>query len=238
MSAPCQAQNQPPVDAAFFDKQVLPILQTNCLKCHGAEAKIKGGLRLTSREDIVKGGDSGPAVVLEKPDTSRLLQAIRYQDGLEMPPKGKLADKDIAVLTRWVTAKIPWGTIIAKTAAPSTSAIAGKVTPEGRAFWAYQPVHRPPTPEVKHNSWVHNPIDAFVLARLEAKGLTPVGPADRTAWLRRVTYDLIGLPPTPEETAAYLADKSDKADERLIDRLLDSPHYGEKGGRHWLDLVR
>ena len=238
VSAPCQAQIQPPVDAVFFDKQVLPILQANCLKCHGGEAKIKGGLRLTSREDILKGGDSGPAVVLEKSDTSRLLQAIRYQDGLEMPPKGKLPDKDIAVLTRWVTAQIPWGTTIAKAAAPTTGAIAGKVTPEGRAFWAYQPVHRPATPKVKHESWVRNPIDAFVLARLEAKGLTPVGPADRTAWLRRVTYDLIGLPPTPEETAAYLADTSEKADERLIDRLLDSPHYGEKWGRHWLDLVR
>jgi hypothetical protein len=232
------AHGQSPVDAAFFDKQVLPILQANCFKCHGGEAKIKGGLRLTSREEILKGGDSGPAVVLDKPATSRFLQAIRYQDGLEMPPKGKLSDKDIAVLTRWVNEKIPWGTAIAKAAAPGSNSPAGKVTPEGRAFWAYQPVHRPPVPAVKNGAWVRNPIDAFVLAKLEAKGLKPVGPAEKTAWLRRVTYDLTGLPPTPEETAAYFADHSSKADERLVERLLDSPHYGEKWGRHWLDLVR
>ncbi|HEV8060895.1 MAG TPA: PSD1 and planctomycete cytochrome C domain-containing protein [Gemmataceae bacterium] len=237
-TTPARAQKQPAVDGAFFDKQVLPILQANCFKCHGSEAKIKGGLRLTSREDILKGGDSGPAVLLDKPETSRLLQAIRYQDGLEMPPKGKLADKEVAELTRWVTEKIPWGTVVVKSAAPTASPVAGKVTPESRAFWAYQPVHRPPTPAVKQGTWVRNPIDAFILARLEAKGLSPVGPADRVAWLRRVTYDLIGLPPTPEETAAFLADTSPKADERLVDRLLDSPHYGEKWGRHWLDLVR
>jgi hypothetical protein len=233
-----RGQKQTPADGVFFDKQVLPILKANCLKCHGGEAKIKGGLRLTSREDILKGGDSGPAVELDKPQASRLLQAIRYQDGLEMPPKGKLADKDIAVLTRWVNEKIPWGTSIAKAAAEPKGAVAGRVTPEGRAFWAYQPVHRPAEPAVKNKSWVRNPIDAFVLAKVEAKGLAPVGPASRTAWLRRVTYDLTGLPPTPEETAAFLADSSDKADERLVDRLLDSPHYGEKWGRHWLDLVR
>lgn len=233
-----RAQKQEAVDAAYFDKQVLPILQANCFKCHGGEAKIRGGLRLTSREEILKGGDSGPAVVLDKPAISRFLQAIRYQDGLEMPPKGKLPDKDIAVLTRWVTEKIPWGTVIAKTSGSASTPVAGRVTPEGRAFWAYQPVHRPPAPAVKKISWVRNPIDAFVLARLEGKGLTPVGPADRTAWLRRVTYDLTGLPPTPEETAAFLADKSSEADEHLVERLLDSPHYGEKWGRHWLDLVR
>jgi hypothetical protein len=237
--SPARGQKQPPPDKAFFDKQVLPILQANCLKCHGAEAKIRGGLKLTSREDILKGGDSGPAVDLDKPHTSRLLQAIRYEEGLEMPPKGKMSAKDIAVLTRWVNDKLPWGTPIASAAtAEPKGPVAGKVTPEARTFWAYQPVQRPAEPAVKNKAWVRNPIDAFILSKLEGKGLSPVGPADKTAWLRRVTFDLTGLPPTPEETAVYLADKSDKADERLVDRLLESPHYGEKWGRHWLDLVR
>src|SRR5262249_23870677 len=155
---------QPAVDGPYFDKQVLPILQANCFKCHGGEAKIRGGLRLTSREDILKGGDSGPAVELDKPTGSRLLQAIRYQDGMEMPPKGKLPEKDIAVLTRWVTEKIPWGTPIAKAAAPAAAgAVAGRVTPEGRAFSAYRPVHRTVEPQVRHQGWVRNPIDAFIL---------------------------------------------------------------------------
>jgi hypothetical protein len=221
--------------AALFDKQVRPILQQHCFKCHGG-GKVRGGLRLTSRENVLNGGDSGPAVALDKPETSRLLQAINYRDGLEMPPDGKLPQAKIDVLTRWVKAGVPW-TPSAKTA-ETAKPKGGEVTAEARNYWAYRPVHRPDVPTVKDVKWVRNPIDAFILAKLEAAGLTPAPPAERVALVRRVYYDLLGLPPTPEQVDAFVNDRSPNAYEQLIDRLLDSPHYGEKWGRHWLDVVR
>jgi hypothetical protein len=236
VAAPVRAQESPSAEqAAFFDKQVRPILQQHCFKCHG-DGKVRGGLRLTSRENVLKGGDSGPAVVLDKPETSRLLQAINYKDGLEMPPDGKLPQAKIDVLTRWIKAGAPW-TPGAKTAETAKSK-AGEVTAEARKYWAYRPVHRPDVPGVKDVKWVRNPIDAFTLAKLEAAGLTPAPPAERVALVRRVYYDLLGLPPTPEQVDAFTNDPSLNAYEKLIDRLLDSPHYGEKWGRHWLDVVR
>jgi hypothetical protein len=221
---------------AFFEKDVLPILQANCLECHGAK-KPKGGLRLTSRERLLKGGDLGPALDEAKPEESRLLLAIIYKDKPQMPPSGKLPQKDIDTLTRWVKMGAPWtpgGTETIVKADPE----GGKVTPESRNYWCYRPLKRPEPPAVKDNDWVKSPIDAFILARLEAKGLTPNPPADRVALIRRATYDLTGLPPTPEEVDAFVKDKSPDAYEKLLDRLLASPQYGEKWGRHWLDLVR
>jgi hypothetical protein len=223
-------------DIAFYEKEVLPILRANCLKCHGGTDKIRGGLRLTARELVLQGGDSGPAVMLDSPAKSKLLQAINWKDGLEMPPKGKLLAKDVATLTRWVEAGIPW--------TPGTAPVivkhsdGGKVTPEARDYWAYKAVKRPSVPVVKSTAWVRNPIDAFILARLEAKGIQPAPPADRVALARRVYYDLIGLPPTPEQVDSFVNDKSADAYEKLIDQLMASPHYGEKWGRHWLDVVR
>ena len=170
------------VDAAFFDKQVLPILRQHCFKCHG-DGKVRGGLRLISRENVLKGGDSGPAVVLEKPETSRLLQAINYKDGLEMPPDGKLPQKKIDVLTRWVKAGAPW-TPGAKTAETAKSK-AGEVTVDARNYWAYRPVRRPDVPKVEDVKWVRNPIDAFLLAKLEPAGLKPASPAEFVALVRR-----------------------------------------------------
>src|SRR5262245_1396069 len=228
---------QPPTaeQAALFDKQVLPILKQHCFKCHG-DGKVRGGLRLTSRENLLKGGDSGPAITLDKPEASRLLQAINYKDGLEMPPTGKLPQDKIDVLTRWVKAGAPW-TGTAKTAeAPHPKG--GEVTATSRNYWAYRPVHRPDVPPVQNAAWVRNPIDAFILDKLQAANLTPAPPADKVALVRRVYYDLLGLPPTPEQVDAFLNDRSPIAYEKLIDRLLDSPHYGEKWGRHWLDVVR
>jgi len=226
----------PPEQVAFFEKEVRPILRANCFKCHG-EGKVRGGLRLTSREAVLKGGDLGPAASLDNPETSRLLQAINWKDGLEMPPKGKLPQKQIDVLTRWVKAGLPW--------APGGGSIAqgggsegGKVTDAARRYWAYQRVKRPPVPAVKNAAWVRNPIDAFLLAKMEARGLSPNPPADKVALLRRACYDLTGLPPTPEEVDAFVKDPAPDAYEKLIDRLLDSPHYGEKWARHWLDVVR
>jgi hypothetical protein len=223
-------------DAAFFDKQVLPILRQHCFKCHG-DGKVRGGLRLTSRETLLKGGDSGPAVTPEKPEASRLLQAINYKDGLEMPPDGKLPHEKIDVLTRWVKAGAPWAPAAGKPAETPT-AKAGAVTADARNYWAYKPVRRPDVPTVENRGWPRNAIDAFVLVKLQAAGLTPAAPADRVALARRVYYDLLGLPPTPDQVDAFVNDASPDAYEKLVDRLLDSPHYGEKWGRHWLDVVR
>lgn len=249
--SPVFSQNPPAeasAQAAFFEKEVLPILKNNCIKCHGS-GKVRGGLQLISREALLKGGDQGPAVSLTAPTSSRLLQALSHRDELKMPPTGKLPDKDIAILTRWVHSGVPWSPRVVL-AAPAADKETARVTPEARLYWAYQPVRRPSVPvvvsphslgrlaESRSGDWVRNPIDGFLLARLQAKGLEPAPPADRIAWLRRVTFDLTGLPPTPAEREAFLADGRPDAYERLVDRLLDSPAYGEKWGRHWLDLVR
>ncbi len=221
---------------AFYEKQVLPVLKANCLKCHGQDPKkLKGGLNLTSRERVLAGGDTGPAVDLQKPDASLLLRAVSYKDeDHQMPPAGKLPDAQIAVLTRWVKDGLPWSPGGGEGAAREQKHAGGP----DRGYWAYQPVKRPAVPEVKDQGWVKTPIDAFVLAKLEAKGLKPVTPADKAALCRRAYYDLTGLPPTPEQVDAFVADKSPDAYEKLIDELLASPHYGEKWGRHWLDVVR
>jgi len=220
----------------FFEKEVLPILKAHCFKCHGDE-KTRGKLDLTTRADILKGGEHGPAVSLDKPETSLLLKAINYQGNLEMPPKGKLSDKEIQTLSRWVKDGVVWPPTVSS-GIKKTRPEGGKVTPEARQYWAYQPVKRPETPAVKNKDWAKSPVDAFILAKLEAKGLTPAILAERTALIRRATYDLTGLPPTPEEIDVFVKDTRSDAYERLLDRLLASPHYGEKWGRHWLDLVR
>jgi hypothetical protein len=219
----------------FFEKEVRPLLKASCFACHGDSKKIKGGLRLTSREAILKGGNSGPAVVLEKPEQSLLLQAVNYVEP-KMPPKGRLPQAQIEILTRWVRMGIPWPAgakqATAKPHGPPP------VDEQARQFWSFRPVIRPVLPVVKETGWLTNPIDCFVLAKLEAAGLEPAPPADKGSLLRRVYYDLIGLPPTPAEVDAFLADRSPDAYEKVVDRLLASPHYGEHWARHWLDLVR
>jgi hypothetical protein len=233
-ASPGRADDKP-ADAAFFDKQVLPILQQNCFKCHG-EGKVRGGLRLTSRANLLKGGDSGPAVSIEKPETSRLIQAINYRDGLEMPPTGKLPQEKIDLLTRWVKAGTPWPGAAQTGDTPTTKS--GEISNEARNYWAYLPIRRPELPVVADSQWVRTPVDNFVLAKLRAAKLNPAPPADKRHLVRRVYYDLIGLPPTPEQVDAFVNDPAPNAYEKLIDELLDSPHYGEKWGRHWLDVVR
>jgi hypothetical protein len=230
----CRAEDKS-VDGAFFEKQVRPILQQHCFKCHG-EGKIRGGLRLTSRADLLKGGDSGPAISIDKPETSRLLQAINYRDGLEMPPTGKLPAEKIEILTRWVKAGSVWSG--AAQVAETPRAKPGEISAEARNYWAYRPVHRPEVPAVADKQWIRTPVDAFILAKLEAAKLSPAPAADKTALVRRVYYDLIGLPPTPGQVDDFVNDSTPNAYEKLIDRLLASPHYGEKWGRHWLDVVR
>jgi mono/diheme cytochrome c family protein len=235
-----QAKKADPKEIEHYQQKVLPLLKQHCYKCHG-DGKAKGGLDLTNRKAILQGGDLGPAVNLEKIDESNLLLAIHYRDGLEMPPSGKLPDQDIAIIERWVRAGVPFpeetGEVKPRPKGKEKEQ-AGKVTPEARNHWAYQPVRPVPPPEVQNRQWVRNPIDAFILAKLESKGLTPAAPADRVALIRRVYYDLIGLPPTPEEVDAFVQDQRPDAYEQLIERLLASPHYGERWARHWLDLVR
>jgi mono/diheme cytochrome c family protein len=223
---------------SFYEKEVLPVLQKNCLKCHGDDPeKLKGGLNLATRAGVLAGGETGPAVNLARPADSLLLKAIHYKDeNHKMPPKGKLPDRDIATLEKWVVAGLPVSADRVGEVAKAPPK--GVITEEAKRYWAYQPVKRPPVPEVKGKAWVKTPIDAFVLAMLEAKGLKPVKPAEKAVLVRRAYYDLTGLPPTPEEIDAFVNSKDADAWEKLIDRLLASPHYGEKWGRHWLDVVR
>ena len=229
----------PKPDAAqveFFEKQVRPLLAEHCSECHGPD-KQRGGLRLDSRGALLEGGDTGPAVVPGNPDKSLLVKAVGYTDpDLRMPPKTKLTAGQVAVLTSWVKTGAPWPAV-AGVRPDTTSAF--RVTEKDRAFWSFRPVTRPPVPVVRdREADVHNPIDAFVLAKLEEKGLKPVPPADKRTLIRRAYFDLIGLPPSPEEVDAFLGDDSPGAFARVVDRLLASPHYGERWGRHWLDVAR
>jgi Protein of unknown function (DUF1549)/Protein of unknown function (DUF1553)/Planctomycete cytochrome C len=222
---------QAPTD--FFENNVRPVLAENCYDCH-TTAEM-GGLRVDSRERLLQGGKSGPAVIPGDPDKSLLIQAVRQTGDLKMPKGGKLKPAEIQALTDWVKMGTPWPE--AKAAAVQSSPVK-VITPEQRAFWSFQPLQDPAIPAVKEKSWAKTNIDHFVLAKLEAKGMKPVGPADRRALIRRVTLDLTGLPPTPEEVDAFVSDKSAGAYEKVIDRLLASPRYGERWGRHWLDVVR
>ena len=232
---PAQPKPQLALDKAFFEKEVLPILKASCVKCHGGD-KTRGGLALSNRAALLKGGDTGPSISLEKPTESLLLQLLSHQELVKMPPSGKLPQKELDVLTRWVDAGAPWpDSVVVVAAAERKERV---ITQEDRDYWAYRPVKRPEIPVVKEKAWAGNPIDTFLLAKLEAKGLKPAGPADRLALIRRATYDLVGLPPAPEEIDAFLNDRSPNAYEKLLDKLLASPQYGEKWGRHWLDVVR
>ncbi len=222
-------------DVAFFEKEVLPILKANCFACHGSEKKLQGGLKLTSREDILKGGESGPAFDLKQPSESLLLQAINY-DGIMMPPKGKLPKAQIDTLTKWVTRGLPWSEKAASAAVKAHGVPV--VDDEARNFWAFRPVVRRELPQVKDPSWMRTPIDAFVLATLEANDVRPAPTASKETLLRRLTYTLTGLPPSPKEVAEFVSDQSPDAYEKVVDRLLNSRQYGEHWGRHWLDLVR
>ncbi|MDG3008221.1 PSD1 and planctomycete cytochrome C domain-containing protein [Paludisphaera mucosa] len=221
---------------AFFEAKVRPILADRCFGCHSAKAgRIKGNLALDSLEGLFKGGDLGPAVQPGRPEESLLVQAIGYQDdSVKMPPKQKLSEEEIAVLRRWVAE----GPTFPKSAASPAARAPGIDFARARGHWAYQPFSRREPPPVEDEAWPSTPVDPFVLAKLEAAGLSPSPPADRRTLLRRAYYDLIGLPPTAEEIAAFEADRSDDAFAKVVDRLLASPRYGERWGRHWLDVAR
>jgi mono/diheme cytochrome c family protein len=234
-----QTGKTPPDPAAseFFEKRVRPLLLERCSSCHGGQTPA-GGLGLTAGADLVRGGKSGPVVVAGDPDHSRLIAAIHYDGALKMPPAGRLSAAEVETLTAWVKAGAVWpAASLPHVATPAKSSPYG-IHPERRNFWAFLPVRRPAIPTVKQRSWVKTQLDAFVLAKLEAKGLQPAAQADRRTLIRRATFDLTGLPPTPEEVTAFLNDKSPNAWAKVVDRLLASPRYGERWGRHWLDVVR
>jgi Protein of unknown function (DUF1553)/Protein of unknown function (DUF1549)/Planctomycete cytochrome C len=236
-----------PEQIDFFEKKVRPLLVEHCYQCHSVNAKrLEGKLLLDSRKGHVLGGDSGPSILPGKADDSLLIEAVRYAS-YEMPPKGKLPDNDIETLVRWVNMGAPWPEEVA----PTVDANRGEFDLEQRQseFWVWQPISNVNSPEIKNGAWPQNEIDRHILAKLEQAGLNPTMDADQTALLRRLYFDLIGLPPTPEEVEAFRSETQhdarsdeaafrDKSIERVVDRLLDSPHFGERWARHWLDLVR
>ncbi|MEY2427191.1 MAG: hypothetical protein QOJ40_76 [Verrucomicrobiota bacterium] len=220
----------------FFETKIRPVLAENCFRCHSEKAeKLKGGLRLDTPEALLKGGDSGPAIVAGDPETSLLIKAVRYLDpDLQMPPKNKkLPAEQIASLEAWVKMGAPMPRPAATGPRPLTDITEARVR-----HWAFQPITKPGPPAVKRSRWVQTPIDNFVLATLEQKHLKPSPQADRRTLIRRVTYDLVGLPPAFEEVEAFIKDKRPDAYARVVDRLLASPHYGERWGRYWLDVAR
>lgn len=230
-----------PADAkglALFESKIRPVLVKECYSCHSAEAaknkKLRGGLQLDTRDGARKGGDSGPAVVPGDAKKSLLLVAMRHEGTVEkMPPRGKLSDEALADFEKWITLGAP---------DPRDGSVLPGKRPidiaEGKRFWSFRPLAVAPPPEVKNAAWARNPIDRFILAGLEAKNLTPSKPLSKEKLVRRVTFDLTGLPPTPAEVDAFVNDTSPNAYEKLLARLLDSPRYGERWGRHWLDVAR
>ncbi len=219
-------------DSEFFESKVRPIFANNCYKCHSDQApKLKGGLSVEFREPMLKGGDTGPAIVPGHPDKSLLIEAIRYVNpDLQMPPKGKkLSDDEIAALVEWV-----------KRGAPDSRSAAAQATARKTAtqHWAFQPIKKQITPTVKNANWCQTPVDNFIVAKLEEKNLAPAAMADKRTLLRRATFDLTGLPPTQQEVDDFMFDDAPKAYAKVIDRLLASPAYGERWGRYWLDVAR
>jgi mono/diheme cytochrome c family protein len=219
----------------LFTRHVRTLLTERCLRCHGGE-KTKGGLDLSTREALLRGGESGVVVIAGKAKESRLFKLISHQEEPHMPSRGdKLSDQQIAEIAHWIDLGAPYDRPLTDRAKSRPALV---VTDRDRAFWAFQPLRQSAVPGVRNEGWCRTPIDRFILAKLEEKNLAPNPPVDRRRLIRRVSFDVIGLPPTPEEIDAFLADRSPDAYERLIDRLLASPHFGERWARHWLDVAR
>ena len=238
---PAAGADVSPEGLDFFEKKVRPILVNHCYECHSAKSKkVEGSFLLDARDSLIKGGDSGPGLVPGDPDQSLFITAVRQTDkDLRMPPKQKLSASQIADLETWVKMGAPDPrTVVTAPITATASPKYGIGLEEGRKFWSFQPVQDYPLPKVKDATWPRTPVDDFILARLESAGVTASPTADKRTLLRRVTFDLTGLPPTPGEMNDFLADTSSQAFEKVVDRLLDSPRYGERWGRHWLDVVR
>ncbi len=237
------AHAQDPADAKFYAEKIHPLLEANCFKCHGGGEKLKAEFRLTSRAGLLRGGELGQAVDLENPSASLLLEMISYKDAEhQMPPKAKLAADEISLLREWIEKGVPYHPALEIAGDPSEAKHRGfTLSEEDRAWWSYVPVTAVEAPNVAAAEWNDNPIDAFVFSQLDEAGLKPNSLASPRTLIRRLNYDLIGLPPTPAEVSAFetaFAADPDKAWQTLIDDLLSRPQYGEKWARHWLDVVR
>ncbi len=241
--APCRSQDVSPeaqrTAEDHFETHVRPVLAKHCIECHGGE-NYEAGLRLDNHDAVMKGGDSGPLLVAGNPDESRLIRVIRYDGLTQMPPDGKMSDDEIALLENWIRDGAIWPEDRQDTSpATSTASPAPRTAAEwSQIHWAFQPVVEPQLPEVNDQAWLKSPLDAFVLHKLEAKGLSPSEVATRRELLRRLSFDLIGLPPTQQEISDFENDPSPDAWDRQIERLLGSPQYGERWARHWLDIAR
>jgi len=230
----CFAKDTTAVELEFFEKKVRPVLATHCYKCHGPK-KQKGALRLDSRAGLITGGDTGKAIVPGQPDESLLIESIRYgDDGYQMPPSGKLPATAIDDLTKWVKMGAPWPA----EEVPDSTTDNGFDLAERAKHWSFQPLQKSAPPSVQNSVWPRTTEDRYILAALEQQGLKPAGDASRRVLIRRLSFAILGLPPTPVEVEAFLNDDAPQATERLVDRLLAAPQFGERWGRHWLDLVR
>lgn len=233
-----QAFGQSGEQAEYFEKRVRPILANRCQGCHNAKLG-KAGLDLTSSAGFHKGADTGPIVVPGDVENSRMLQVAGYREPIKMPPTGRISEEEFSVLREWVKMGAPWPASANEAAASAASDAKKKSYSRAqKEFWSFRPLHQPPVPAVKEEAWVRSPIDRFVLAALEANQISPAPRADPLTLIRRATLDLTGLPPSEEEVRAFLADPSPEAFTRVVDRLMASPRYGEKWGRHWLDVAR
>ncbi len=224
-----------PEELAFFEQRIRPVLVERCYECHASDsAEIEGELLVDSAYALRRGGSNGPALVVGDAENSLLVKAIRYRDSnLQMPPDGRLSDAEIADIERWIN----YGAADPRSEVTRFQRKSLDIS-EAKKYWAFQPLQRPEVPSVQRSDWPTSPIDYFVLAKMEERSFSPAPDADRRTWIRRATFDLIGLPPTPEEVQEFVEDTSSEAYEKVIDRLLDSPRYGERWGRYWLDVVR
>ncbi|MEX2175422.1 MAG: PSD1 and planctomycete cytochrome C domain-containing protein [Pirellulaceae bacterium] len=225
-----------PEQVKFFEEKVRPILAENCYKCHGSDEQ-KGGLRLDLRELALAGGENGAVIVPGHPDQSSLVEAVKWES-FEMPPGGKLSADKIATLAEWIKLGAPMPKDHGGGSGVELRQTRGVITDEDRQWWAFQPIARSTPPEIAGDTWSHSAVDAFLLARMQIEGLSPAPQANRLTLIRRATWDLVGLPPTPDQVDDFVGDQRPDAYERLIDRLLASPRHGERWSRHWLDLVR
>jgi cytochrome c553 len=226
--------------AEWFETRIRPLLSDQCFACHGPKSQT-ARLDLSTEAGVLKGGQNGPVVVKGHPENSRLIQVVGYQEKVKMPPAGKLTEQQISNLTAWVKMGASWPpekNALSSVPVHEAGTEKGKYSKEQEAFWSFQPVKAQTPPAVKSNAWAKTPVDRFILAKLEKEGLEPAEPADKLALLRRATFDLTGLPPTEKEIADFLSDDSPQGFDKVFERLLASARYGERWGRHWLDVAR